>query len=130
VLTRYIHPNISDADESPPISRNYERRRDAFAGPVLGVVFASHCEATVYYSDGSAANVQLLHDTLAQDGDTITVPTGTFTWVDSGDDNEGDQTARCGFGTHHRGHQFFYRRRHWVEDLRHDAKRTARLITR
>jgi hypothetical protein len=31
VLTPYIHPNITGADESrgPAISRNYERRRDA-----------------------------------------------------------------------------------------------------
>jgi hypothetical protein len=33
VLTRYIHPNITGADESrgPAISHNYERRRDASA---------------------------------------------------------------------------------------------------
>ena len=45
----------------------------------LGVCFASHCEATVYNSDGSAANVQALHN-AALDGDTITLPIGTFTW--------------------------------------------------
>jgi len=35
VLTRYIHPNITEADESrgPAISRNYETRRDASATP-------------------------------------------------------------------------------------------------
>jgi hypothetical protein len=44
----------------------------------LGVCFASHCEATVYYSDGSATNVQALIN-VATDGDTITVPAGTFT---------------------------------------------------
>jgi hypothetical protein len=37
--------------------------------------------ATVYDSDGSAAGVQRIHDTLAVDGDTITLPTGTFTWM-------------------------------------------------
>jgi len=47
----------------------------------LGVCFASHCEATVYYSDGSAANVQSLHDNSAYDGDTITLPIGTFSWT-------------------------------------------------
>ena len=46
----------------------------------LGMCFASHCEATVYNSDGSAANVQALNNT-AQDGDTITLPSGTFTWA-------------------------------------------------
>ena len=46
----------------------------------LGLCLASHCEATIYYSDGSAANVQALHN-LAQDGDTITLPSGTFSWA-------------------------------------------------
>jgi hypothetical protein len=36
--------------------------------------------ATVYDSDGSSTNVQSIHDTLAQDGDTITLPIGIFTW--------------------------------------------------
>jgi hypothetical protein len=36
--------------------------------------------ATVYDSDGSSTNIQYIHDTLAQDGDTITLPAGTFTW--------------------------------------------------
>jgi hypothetical protein len=47
----------------------------------LGVCFAPHCEATVYYSDGSAANLQAIHDNQAQNGDTITLPAGTFTWT-------------------------------------------------
>jgi hypothetical protein len=46
----------------------------------LGVCFASHCEATVYYSDGSAANVQALHN-AALNGDTIALPVGTFAWT-------------------------------------------------
>ena len=46
----------------------------------LGVCFASHCEATVYYSDGTAASVQSMHNNQAQNGDTITLPAGTFTW--------------------------------------------------
>src|SRR6267154_3194076 len=46
----------------------------------LGVCFASHCEATVYYSDGSAASVQGLHN-AALNGDTITLPSGTFAWT-------------------------------------------------
>ena len=37
--------------------------------------------ATVYHSDGSAANVQYLHDNSAHNGDTITLPTGAFTWA-------------------------------------------------
>ena len=39
------------------------------------------CGATVYVSDGSAQNVQYVHDNLAQDGDTITLPAGTFSWT-------------------------------------------------
>jgi hypothetical protein len=35
---------------------------------------------TVYVSDGSAQNVQYVHDNLAQNGDTITIPSGTFVW--------------------------------------------------
>src|SRR5215475_702792 len=34
---------------------------------------------TVYHSDGSAASVQALHDQILN-GDTITIPAGTFTW--------------------------------------------------
>ncbi len=36
--------------------------------------------ATIYDSDGSAADVQRIHDTLAVDGDTITLSVGTFSW--------------------------------------------------
>jgi len=36
--------------------------------------------ATVYDSDGSAASVQALHN-AAHDGDTITIPAGTFSWT-------------------------------------------------
>jgi hypothetical protein len=37
--------------------------------------------ATVYHSDGSAANVQYLHNNSAHNGDTITIPAGSFTWT-------------------------------------------------
>jgi hypothetical protein len=37
--------------------------------------------ATVYDSDGSSINVQSIHDILAQNGDTITLPVGAFTWT-------------------------------------------------
>jgi hypothetical protein len=36
--------------------------------------------ATVYNSNGSAASVQSIHDAQARNGDTITIPAGTFTW--------------------------------------------------
>src|SRR5215475_7031726 len=47
----------------------------------LGIAFAPDSGATVYQSDGSDANVQAINDTNAQDGDTITLPAGTFIWT-------------------------------------------------
>jgi hypothetical protein len=47
---------------------------------ILSGFYAPRCEATVYHSNGSAANVQQIHDTQAVNGDTITLPAGTFTW--------------------------------------------------
>src|SRR5512133_1011999 len=46
---------------------------------ILSGLFAPRSEATVYNSNGSAANIQFIHDTQAVDGDTITLPAGTFT---------------------------------------------------
>jgi hypothetical protein len=42
-------------------------------------ISALRCGAAVYQSDGSAASVQGLHN-AALNGDTITLPAGTFTW--------------------------------------------------
>jgi hypothetical protein len=42
-------------------------------------ISALRCGAAVYQSDGSAASVQGLHN-AAVNGDTITLPAGTFTW--------------------------------------------------
>jgi hypothetical protein len=47
---------------------------------IFGASCAPRCEAAVYYSNGSVANVQALHN-LASDGDTITLPAGTFSWT-------------------------------------------------
>src|SRR5215467_12949070 len=52
-----------------------------FAALFFGIAFAPHSGATVYPSDGSDANVQAIHDTNANDGDTITLPAGTFIWT-------------------------------------------------
>jgi elongation factor P hydroxylase len=41
---------------------------------------AARCVATVYHSNGSKASVQALHN-AAHDGDTITLPAGTFSWT-------------------------------------------------
>src|SRR6266496_3005444 len=46
---------------------------------VLSGFSAPRCGAAVYHSDGSAANVQALHN-KAVNGDTITLSPGTFTW--------------------------------------------------
>ncbi len=43
-----------------------------FSGP--------RCAAAVWNSDGTPQNIQQIHDTQAQNGDTITIPAGTFTW--------------------------------------------------
>jgi hypothetical protein len=48
---------------------------------ILSGFFGPHCGATVYDSNGSAAGVQQIHDTQAVDGDTITIPAGTFMWT-------------------------------------------------
>src|SRR5947207_414745 len=48
---------------------------------IFSSFFGSRCEATVYHSNGSAANVQQIHNTQAVDGDTITLPAGTFVWT-------------------------------------------------
>src|SRR5437773_4644018 len=47
---------------------------------ILGGSIAPRCGATVYHSDGSTANVQALVN-AARDGDTITLPVGTFSWT-------------------------------------------------
>src|SRR6266513_6257673 len=58
--------------------------------------------ATVYNSDGSAASVQALHN-AAHDGDTITVPAGTFSWTSRLNITKGitiqGQTTISGAGT-------------------------------
>jgi FG-GAP-like repeat len=47
---------------------------------IFGGFLGSRCEATVYHSNGTAASVQSIHNGQAQNGDTITLPAGTFTW--------------------------------------------------
>src|SRR6266487_2116757 len=39
------------------------------------------CEATVYYSNGSEADVQAIHNNWARDGDIIVLPPGIFRWT-------------------------------------------------
>ena len=58
-----------------------QRTQTLLAALFLGIVFATHSGATVYQSDGSDVNVQAIHDTNAHDGDTITLPAGTFIWT-------------------------------------------------
>jgi hypothetical protein len=47
---------------------------------ILSGFFALRCEARVYDSDGSVASIHALH-AAAHDGDTITLPAGTFSWT-------------------------------------------------
>ena len=46
---------------------------------LLSGLFAPRAAATVYFSNGSLASVQALVN-AARDGDTITLPAGTFSW--------------------------------------------------
>jgi hypothetical protein len=52
----------------------------AFVIVILSSFSAPRCGAAIYNSDGSAANVQALAN-IATDGDTITLPSGTFAWT-------------------------------------------------
>lgn len=47
---------------------------------LASLLFYSSAFAAIWESDGTPANVQSIHDTKAADGDTITIPSGTFTW--------------------------------------------------
>ena len=57
------------------------------SGILLSVLILSgfvgpRCGATVIHSNGSSASVQACHDNPStHDGDTITIPAGTFTWA-------------------------------------------------
>jgi FG-GAP-like repeat len=44
-------------------------------------LFVNSALAAVWLSDGTAQNIQYLHNNFAQDGDTITLPAGTFRWA-------------------------------------------------
>src|SRR2546429_2311157 len=47
---------------------------------IFGGLSVPNCRARLYHSDGSAASVQALLKG-ALNGDTITLPAGTFTWA-------------------------------------------------
>src|SRR6516162_5444712 len=80
-----------------------QRPQTLLAALFLGIAFASHSGATVYQSDGSDANVQAINDTNAHDGDTITLPAGTFIWTTGVNITKGiilsGQTTITGAGT-------------------------------
>jgi hypothetical protein len=71
---------------------------------ILSGFYAPRCGATVYHSNGSVASVQALHN-VAHDGDTITVPAGTFSWTATLNITKGvtiqGQTTISGAGTAH-----------------------------
>jgi hypothetical protein len=52
----------------------------AFVILILSGFPSPRCGATIHDSDGSAASVRALHN-IAHDGDTITLPAGTFSWT-------------------------------------------------
>ena len=47
---------------------------------ILSGFSAPRCAAAVYQSNGTAESVQFFHDNQAHNGDTITLPAGTFIW--------------------------------------------------
>jgi hypothetical protein len=46
----------------------------------FGLITAS-AQSMVWQSDGTPQNIQFIHDNRAVDGDTITLPAGTFVWA-------------------------------------------------
>jgi hypothetical protein len=71
---------------------------------ILSGFSAPRCGATVYHSDGSAINVQYIHDTQAVNGDTITLPAGIFSWathvtITKGITIQGETTTNSDNGT-------------------------------
>src|SRR2546430_495528 len=47
---------------------------------ILSGFSAPRCGAAVYHSNGTAESVQFFQDNQAHNGDTITLPAGTFIW--------------------------------------------------
>jgi hypothetical protein len=48
---------------------------------LLSLLFVGQTYAVTWNSNGSVSNIQLIHDTKAANGDTITLPRGTFRWT-------------------------------------------------
>jgi cell division septation protein DedD len=64
-----------------PRRRNMGNIRTLYRSAIVIVTWSGFSAlATVYNSNGSSTNLQYIHDTLAHDGDTITLPAGTFSW--------------------------------------------------
>jgi hypothetical protein len=47
---------------------------------LIALLVCNQALATTWQSDGSSANIQSIHDSKAANGDTITLPAGTFHW--------------------------------------------------
>ena len=104
LLAMKIDCVINDSGASQgTISRTYENYYIHSLYLLWSGFFAPHSGATIYNSNGSAANIQSIHDTQAVDGDTITLPAGTFSWTTHVDITKGitlqGQTAISGAGT-------------------------------
>jgi hypothetical protein len=72
-----------DANEAQVNGARHTRKLQALCKGAIVILTWSGVSAlaAVYDSDGSSTNIQLIHDTLAQNGDTITLPLGAFTWT-------------------------------------------------
>src|SRR5206468_12010053 len=62
--------------------RNMHKYQNLCKGAIVIMIWNGFSAlATVYDSDGSSVNIQSIHDALAQNGDTITLPAGIFAWT-------------------------------------------------
>jgi len=62
--------------------RNMGNIRTLCSTAIVILAGSSHSAlATTYNSDGSPTNIQSIHDRQAHNGDTITLPAGTFAWT-------------------------------------------------
>ena len=88
-LAGQLGMNARAAEKRPPPANRNElvagfgiasSRVGVAAAFVILILNGFSALAKVYDSDGSVASVQALHN-AAHDGDTITIPAGTFSWT-------------------------------------------------
>jgi hypothetical protein len=82
LLAKPIHSDTKAGGVSPgSISRNYERRWDASAYDHFERLFRPVVRGLPFTIPTEAQSVQFIHNHQAQNGDTITLPSGRFSWT-------------------------------------------------